>query len=396
MKEISTNRYTMSRRVLLKNSSIFAATSLAMPFVAGGLTRQAFAADKTVRILHTAPTMDLPSWDDFEKASGYKVKVDIIKDDPGIFLNEMMVNDGGDRYDLICTLSGVEKPLAAGGFISPIDVSRLKNFAGVTETLTNTSLMRFGGKQWSTPYVMNADSFAYFPDELKLPGNPVEVSWATIFDNPDAMGRTSTGDHYPFLVEAAAYGKVKGFLKIADPANMSETEANAAADYLIERKRAGQFRNFWSTFDQQVTDIKNKEVKAIVCYEPAVKMAREAGINVQYAYAKEFYWKWMHTCMVPTQAVGSSKEEGVYAALDWFLGGQFAMNMTSLRGYVCARPDLALKLVSASPDQAAVRQALNEATEKIDRKFSKELYWFNSVPDNLQAIQAAMDRVLSA
>ena len=35
----------------------------------------------------------------------------VIKDDPGIFLTEILVNDGGDRFDIIATLSGTEQEL---------------------------------------------------------------------------------------------------------------------------------------------------------------------------------------------------------------------------------------------------------------------------------------------
>lgn len=106
------------------------------------------------------------------------------------------------------------------------------------------------------------------------------------------MGRTLTGD--------IAYLKNTGRLAVADMANPSPAEAKAAADFLIERKEAGQFRNFWKVFDDQVADMKNGEVDALRCWEPAFREARHAGGDWAYAIAREFYTKWMHAAYIPT------------------------------------------------------------------------------------------------
>ena len=92
---------------------------------------------------------------------------------------------------------------------------------------------------------MNADSFGYLPAKLNEPRPPEEASWSLVFESEKTMGRSSTGDNYIYLWEALAYLKNSGQLEVADILNPSPDEARATADFLIERKQVGQFRNFW-------------------------------------------------------------------------------------------------------------------------------------------------------
>lgn len=387
----------ISRRQLIKSGAVVGATALYAPMVARGLTRGAKAAEKgTIRMLFTAPTFTpADNWALFETETGLKMEATVIKDDPGLFLSEIMINDGGDRYDIFSALAGSERTLAGDGFILPIDGSQMSNWSGVSPSLRDMDYLNFDDQHWGTVLATNADSFGYFPEKLGLPKPPEQVSWSTIFENPDAMGRTSMGDSYVYLHEVLAYGKIKGYFPVDDPANPTPDEANAAADWLIERKKAGQFRNFWSTFDDQVTDIKNGEVLALVCWEPAVRAAKEAGLNFEYANA-EFYFKWMHGCYIPAQVEDRGNFEEVYTALNWLQSGSYASQITPLRGYVNGRPDLGKKYAAEKGLDASVTAALDEAVAKIEQKFSADLFWYNAVPDHIKDIQSAMGRVLSA
>ena len=77
-----------------------------------------------IRMLFTAPTMIPGDWTRFEADTGLKMEDTVIKDDPGIFLTEVEVNDAGDRFDLISTLSGVEQSLIDGGYITQAETRR--------------------------------------------------------------------------------------------------------------------------------------------------------------------------------------------------------------------------------------------------------------------------------
>lgn len=389
--------YHLSRRDFIRTAAA-GVMIVGAPGIMTGVTRRARAGSTdTIRILFTASTFMLEDWSVFERETGLRIEATVIKDDPGLFLNEIMVNDGGERYDIITAQAGAERPLISGGYILPMEVGRLRNWAGISADIREMPYLKSeNGKHWGVPLAMNADSFGYFPARLDEPRPPEEVSWSLIFDSEKTHGRSSTGDNYIYLQEAAAYLKVKGMAEIADPANMTPDEAKIAADFMIERKRAGQFRNFWSTYDAQLADILNGEVLAIRCWEPAVREARKQGLDMAYAYAQEFYDKWMHACYIPSQVKNRDKVDQVYAALDWIIGGSYAAHITSLRGYVTARPDLGIAYAKDHDLGDAVVASLEDAQEKVGKKFAKSLFWFRAVPDHFQDIVAQMNRVMAA
>ena len=392
--------YSLSRRNFIKGAAVGAAI-IGAPAVLKGLTRRAKAAEKgVVRMLFTAPTMIPGDWTRFEKDTGLKMEDTVIKDDPGIFLTEVQVNDAGDRFDLISTLSGVEQSLIDGGNILQMENSAMPNWSGMPPSIQNMpylvrDLSPDAGKVWGVPLAMNADSFGYLPAKLGEPRPPEEASWSLVFESDKTMGRSSTGDNYIYLWEALAYLKNTGQLDVKDILNPSPSEAKATADFLIKRKEAGQFRLFWKIFDDQIAVMKNGEVDAIRCWEPAVNEVNKAGGDWVYATAREFYTKWMHGIYITSQVEDRGNLDEVYTALNWFLSGGYASAITPLRGYLNGRPDLAVDYNNSNGlDDISV--SMEAAQEKMALKFAKEDFWFSAVPDNLQEMQAQMDRVLNA
>jgi hypothetical protein len=126
-----------------------------------------------------------------------------------------------------------------------------------------------------------------------------------------------------------------------------------------------------------------------------VKEANKAGGDWVYATAKEFYLKWMHAVYIPSQVEERGNIEEVYTAINWFLSGGYAYAITPLRGYLNGRPDLAVPYAKSN-GLDDISEAMKEAEEKMALKFAKEDFWFSAVPENLQEMQAQMDRVLNA
>jgi len=392
--------YSLSRRNFIRGTAAGAAI-IGAPAILKGLTRSAKAAKKgVIRMLFTAPTMIPGDWTRFEKETGLKMEDTVIKDDPGIFLTEVQVNDAGDRNDIISTLSGVEQSLIDGGNIMQIETNSVPNWSGMPVSIQSMpylvrDLSPDAGKVWGVPMAMNADSFGYLPAKLGEPRPPEEASWALVYESEKTMGRSSTGDNYVYLWEALAYLKNSGQLAVKDILNPSPSEAKAAADFLIARKEAGQFRLFWKIFDDQIAVMKNGEVDAIRCWEPAVKEVNKAGGDWVYATAKEFYTKWMHAAYITSQVEERGNLEEVNTALNWFLSGSYAAAITPLRGYLNGRPDLAVDYANSN-GLDDISATMDAAQEKMALKFAKEDFWFSAVPENLQEMQAQMDRVLNA
>lgn len=397
-REGNMNRKPTSRRTFVKRAAGAGAVALAAPMVLRGLTRQAKATYQpgVIRFRAAGTTASLPDWSVFEKETGLKMEASVEKDDPGIFYNDVMVNDAGERFDLYLSLAGAQKTLMEGGWVLPIDGSRLKNWAGISKHVRDAPLLKEeDGQNWGVPMYMNADTFGYFPTDLGEPRPPGEVSWSLIFDSEKTKGRVSIDDNYFSLSWAGAYLKAKGLADINDAANMTASEVETAANYLIERKKAGQFRNLWSSYDDQISNFANREVLAMRCWEPAVKEAQRQGLDVEYASTPEFYIKWMQAAFIPAEAEDRNLDE-IYTAIDWLLGGGYAAHLTPVRGYVTARPDLGIEYAKEHNMGDEVVKALEENLYKIQVKFANPEFWFSGVPDTLAEHEAQMGRFKNA
>ncbi len=73
---------------------------------------------------------------------------------------------------------------------------------------------------------------------------------------------------------------------------MTADEVKTVVDFLIDHKKKGQFRVIWSSFQQAVDLIVNKEVYVIDCWEPMVFAAKSKGVDAVYADPKEGYLLW--------------------------------------------------------------------------------------------------------
>ena len=377
------NLYRKGRRDFLGGAAASALALAAGPT----LVRRAKAAEGTIRVMGIA-TFALEDWSQFEADTGLKMEFTQIDDTPGNFLHEVKANDAGDRYDIFAFLSGIFPFINEEHIIRP-DSTRMPNWSGINEDVSNSQLLG-GAEPWGIPLIFNADAFGYFPEVLNEPRPPGRVSWDLIFDSQKTMGRVGLDESIFMLMWAGFYLKAKGLAEIDDAANLTESECITAADYLIERKKAGQFRASWATFEEQVSFFVNREVDAAPCWEPGVRDARRQGADVEWATTHEGHAKWMISAFIPAQVKDRGNEEEVYRALDWFLGGAYSAEINVLRGYGSARPDLGIEYAREHGWSADKIEAIEAKLDDIKLKYAEP---FNSgIPELLDIYERENSR----
>lgn len=381
------NRIT--RRSLLKTGTAFGAAALATPFYA----RKAFAAGGKVRVLGVT-TVALPSWEGFNADTGMEIEFTAINSDPGLYVQEVVANEVGDDYDVFAFDGGIEDRLGASGHFQAIDGSQLERWNEVSADVKASPLLQgAGGEQYGAPIVFNADSFGYYSAEVG--GGADALSWGTIFENDALLGKVAIEDTWlTTLPNAALYLIGKG-ANIQNPSNMTAEEAKMVVDFLIERKKAGQFRAFWHSYEESVDLLGNREVIAQQCWEPVVKQLQREGKAVEYANTTEGYSKWMIGAYLPAQAEGERLERA-YKAIDWFLGGQYGAQIAVNQGYATANPNASLKFATDAGWTDDQKAGIEFNISKVDRKMSLPHYWQNSSPDNVAAIEAEWSRFKQA
>ena len=379
----------VTRRSLVRRGSAVAA-ALAMPTY----IRRAWAAEDTVTIMGLE-TAALDDWSAFEKAAGVTIKFEVMNSHPGLFREEVIASAAGDRVDILLLAGGIEDALGEKGLFLPIDGKEIPSWARIPETVLGSPLAQGpAGTQYGLPVVMNADSFAYYPDELN---EDEPLSYSVLFESEKTRGRVALEDNWMTTFPmAASYVSTSGRHPVADPADMTADEAKAVADYLIERKKAGQFRSFWSSWEESVSLLASKDVIAINCWEPAALEVQKAGGAVRYATTVEGYNKWMICAYVPTQVVGRNKYGAVAKVLEGFLGGLYAARMATRSGYATAIPEAGLAFAKENNLPATEVAAIEANIRKVSTKFAARQFWQTPAPKNMEAIKSEFSRFRNA
>jgi putative spermidine/putrescine transport system substrate-binding protein len=309
----------------------------------------------------------------------------------------MIANDAGDDFDLVTCLSGTYEVLVDEKLLMPIDTSRLTRWAGTSHYIRDATPMTGDGQgAWSIPYQLNADGFAYFWKDLEEPEAPAEVSWKLLFDDQRTMGKVALDSGIYTLPNCAIYLKYHKLLDIGDIANMTRSECDSVANFLIERKKAGQFRTLYKSFDEQVQLMVSREVLAETCWEPATIAVQDKGFAVCHAYTIEGYDKWSQNLMIPAKVKERGTIDKVLKTIDWFMGGAYAAEKSALQGYITPRPDLGLEYAKEHGWDAAKVAAIEGCIGKLDKKFVKDLYWDPGYFKTMEYYERAMSRFKNA
>ncbi len=101
-----------------------------------------------------------------------------------------------------------------------------------------------------------------------------------MFD-PKFKGYVALEDNYTTAAaKTALHLKASGKAQIANVDDMTADEIKTVVDFLIEQKKAGQFRVIWNSFQQAVDLLVNKDVYVMDCWEPMVFVAKSKGGGV--------------------------------------------------------------------------------------------------------------------
>ena len=166
------------------------------------------------------------------------------------------------------------------------------------------------------PTVFNADTLGMRPDLVKR-----EItSWAELL-NPEFKGKTAILDVPSIgIMDAAMAIEARGDHKYRDKGNMTKEEIDKTVKILIDAKKAGQFRAFWTTFDESVNLMASGEVVLQSMWSPAVTAVKSRGIPCYYTPLKEGYRAWA-SCIAPMAHLSGMKLDAAYDYLNWYQSG---------------------------------------------------------------------------
>jgi putative spermidine/putrescine transport system substrate-binding protein len=191
--------------------------------------------------------------------------------------------------------------------------------------------------EWLTclPTLYNADTLGIRPD---LIGRPVH-SWKEIL-NPEFKGKAALQDNPAIgIMDVAMALEARGDIKYGDKGNMTKEEIDKTIGIMMDVKRSGQFRAFWTTFDQSVNLMASSEVVIQSMWSPAVTAVRTRDIPCYFAPLQEGYRGWeIGLCLMAH--LSGPKLDAAYEYLNWYNSG-WQGAFIARQGYYTPTPELA-------------------------------------------------------
>lgn len=316
--------------------------------------------------------------------------------DAGPVIAQMMTGSAADDYDLGGLLGGAESVLANARAILPWDVAKIPHWKGAWEWAKGIDHARVNGQVYGLPIVVNADSMIYLPDRIRtVPGYESGVidTYAAVFD-PRLKGRTSMEDAWVnSAIFTAIYLKQNNLLSIHDPGNLTETELKGVMEFLIEKKRSGQFRKLWSGWEQGVEVMRSGEVWAMTGWEPIVKALNDQGINAKYAVPKEGYEGWSIDLLLHRGAEKRGLVDACHEFADWLYSGLYGATLAETRGYAVPNDSTAQ---FAQTQKSASSQKVLDTVAHVRQKIAQTQFWQNVRPDNYKLYEEWWAKLRSA
>jgi putative spermidine/putrescine transport system substrate-binding protein len=190
------------------------------------------------------------------------------------------------------------------------------------------------------PTVTNADTLGIRPD---LVGRPI-TSWADLISS-DFKGKAALQDQPAVgVIDVAMAMEASGHIKYGNKGNMTKDEIDKTINTMMEIKSGGQFRSFWTTFDQSVNLMASGEVVIQSMWSPAVTAVRTRGIPCVFQPLKEGYRGWGYTLGVMKHVTGLQLD-CFYEYLTWYMSG-FPGAFIAREGYYSGQPSTAKKFLS--------------------------------------------------
>ncbi len=370
--------------------------------VAGGLARPgapAWAAKGSVTLADVGVGDPGGDWSKFSGPTGWDVKLVAMGNAPSGVLNVLIAGGGTQIYDIVNIVGGMQKPLVENNLIEPIDTARVPNWGKDTyirEFLApgkpGFDFIGYKGNVYGVPTVLQGDSFAYLPEKT----GPLD-SYGALFD-PKWKGFVALEDNFTTTGQKTAlYLQKNKLASIKDPANMTPAEIKTVIDFLIAKKKAGQFRVIWSSFEQSVNLLTSREVYVMDCWEPMVFVAKKKGVSAVYAAPKEGHLLWaMAAYIVRNPKRSKEQEKAAYELLDFMLGGWYGAKITLSRGYMTNPAAVAYAKSNPGEFGPAEAQEIAAIDANVRKKFQFGGTWQNRWPTHVETYESEWARFKAA
>jgi len=187
------------------------------------------------------------------------------------------------------------------------------------------------------PTAHNVDAFVYSPAVEKHYGAEKMESWSWLFDDEWHGKIGLTNDPAIGIADVALGAQAAGLVQFEDIGNMSIDEIDRLVFLLIEKKKNGHFRHFWSTPAESFNMMDRKKTVIASMWSPAIISLQASGQKIKSASPVEGYRGW-HSGLSLSSQLDGARLEAAYTYLNWWLSGK-AGAIVARQGYYISVPD---------------------------------------------------------
>ena len=321
----------LNRRNFIKNTSLITLSSC----FSQTLIMKALA-NNPLKVYSVNVAKVTNSWNEMSEKADVPIDFYLKKGSSKEFLQLFSKVGGGQKlYDAITDNGGSQEDLLfETESIVTLDTSRIKNWKNLIPqykegNFAADTIRNKNGKIVAVPYISNADSLAY--NKAKI-GADID-SWEALFDSQFKGYASLQNEPGPTLSTTALYLKETGKQDIIDPSDLSKSELKGVCEFLIDKKKKGQFKTFWKDFGNGVDLLVSEQVLVSSCWEPIAVIAAKKGADIHYGTMKEGHQIWNNVWMLTKGGKDRGQEDNFYKLMDLYLSPWFGARTLSMLGF---------------------------------------------------------------
>ena len=186
----------------------------------------------------------------FEDATGCKVTVQVFGTSDEAF---SLFTTNPDKFDVISASGDASLRLVRAGYVQPVNVDLVKNYADIFPALKDKPYNTVDGVHYGVPHGRGSNLLMWRTDNV----TPAPTTWAQMFDPSSSFaGKVSVYDAPIYIADAAVVlMKTKPELGIKNPYALDDTQFAAAVDLLKQQKP--MISQYWVDYTKQMDAFRN-------------------------------------------------------------------------------------------------------------------------------------------
>jgi putative spermidine/putrescine transport system substrate-binding protein len=186
----------------------------------------------------------------FEDATGCKVTVQVFGTSDEAF---SLFSTNPEKFDVISASGDASLRLVRAGYVQPVNVDLVKNYADIFPALKDKPYNTVDGVHYGVPHGRGSNLLMWRTDNV----NPAPTTWAQMFDPSSSFaGKVSVYDAPIYIADAAVVlMKTKPELGIKNPYALDDTQFAAAVDLLKQQKP--MISQYWVDYTKQMDAFRN-------------------------------------------------------------------------------------------------------------------------------------------